>query len=369
MAKINVLYISTGMDVGGLEKNILDIAHYIDKKKFNPLFAYLTRGGAIADQLRSEGYTVFALGFPGFNHPKLLFTLLKLVKIIKAHHVQIIHAYNFPPSVIGLFAHIVTGVQFVSSRVQMTGWQGRLHRLMYRIVNKHAGAIIANSQSGLKLTRREGGIEDRRLHHINNPIEVVGEIEPSADELKKQLSIPREYKIVGMVANLKLIKNPILFVKAAISILQTNKEVVFLLIGDGPKRQKLEEMVRREGLDKSILFLGRVTPPVPFYRCMDMFVLTSISEGSPTSILEAMSYGLPIVATSVGGVPEIVRDGLNGFLVPSGNVPQLVDAINKLLRDDNLRKRMGRQSKEIIDIDFNIDKVIEQMERLYYDIL
>jgi glycosyltransferase involved in cell wall biosynthesis len=188
-------------------------------------------------------------------------------------------------------------------------------------------------------------------------------------ELRRELGLADGTKLVGIVARLVPIKNHRLFLQAAKLVAEAVPEARFLVVGDGELREELEAYARDLGLDGSVLFTGwrRDLPRV--YADLDVVVLTSINEGTPVSLIEAMAAGVPVVATAVGGVPDVVAGGETGYLVEAGDAEGLAEAIIKLLRHPQKASEMGIAGREAVYPRFAAQTLIANVEGLYTGLL
>jgi glycosyltransferase involved in cell wall biosynthesis len=146
-------------------------------------------------------------------------------------------------------------------------------------------------------------------------------------------------------------------------------EAKLCLVGDGPDRRAIERRAHDLGLMRDTLFLGYQEDVAPFYAAFDAFVLPSGNEGTPVTTIEALAAGRPVVATRVGGVPDVVRDGEDGFLVDSGDVGLLGDRLATLARDEALRKRMGTAGRSRVVPRYAVDRLVDDVDRLYRSLL
>jgi glycosyltransferase involved in cell wall biosynthesis len=161
------------------------------------------------------------------------------------------------------------------------------------------------------------------------------------------------------------VKGHACLIEAARIVCRAVPSAKFVLVGDGAERPKLEQQVGQAGLEKNFLFLGLRQDVPELLACCDLSVLPSEAEGLPNSVLESMAAGLPVVATRVGGTPEIIIDGVNGLLVPPRNPPALADAILRVLQDADLARRLSRTGQARMRTRFSYDRLIAQLEQLY----
>jgi glycosyltransferase involved in cell wall biosynthesis len=146
-------------------------------------------------------------------------------------------------------------------------------------------------------------------------------------------------------------------------------DAVLCMVGDGPDRAALEQRARELGVIRDTLFLGYQEDVAPFYAAFDALVLPSSNEGTPVSVIEAMAAGRPVVATRVGGVPDVVRDGEDGFLVETGETDALAERLERLARDPALRDRMGVHGRERVLPRYAVDRLVDDVDRLYRSLL
>ena len=186
--------------------------------------------------------------------------------------------------------------------------------------------------------------------------------------VRDKLKIGNDELVVGTVANFRTVKNPTMFVNIGLEVCNLIDGVKFLSIGEGPERKLLESRVSEAGMNQRIQFLGQVVPANPYYESMDIFILTSNNESCPMAVLEAMSHGLPVVATHVGGVPEVIQQDVNGILVPSNESSTFVESLYGLIKDVKLQQRMGKKSRQIYYKHFESTEIIAQLENVYCEL-
>ena len=189
--------------------------------------------------------------------------------------------------------------------------------------------------------------------------------------MRQKLGFNIDDLLIGHVANFRTPKGHRYLIEAAAKVVAQCHSAKFLLVGEGTGelREQAKKQIAESGLEDNVHLLGFRKDVPDLLKCFDIFVLSSISEGLPLSVVEAMGAGLPIVATDVGGLPELVDDGKNGFLVPTRDSEKLADALLTLLRDNDLRDKMGKASREIADQKFSIDNMISHYQGLYREIL
>ncbi len=188
-------------------------------------------------------------------------------------------------------------------------------------------------------------------------------------EFRRELGLDDGRPLIGIVARLVPIKRHEDFIAASALVLARHPEARFLVIGDGERRTELEALTGRCGLSERVRFLGWRHDLDRIYVDLDVVVLTSANEGSPVSLIEAMAAARPVVATAVGGVPDLVEHGVTGWLTPSGDPSSLADAIATLLADPERRRAMGTAGRKRVADGYGVDRLVSDVERLYTDLM
>ena len=207
-------------------------------------------------------------------------------------------------------------------------------------------------------------LDQKRIHVIRNGVQLPDVCMPR-EEIRRKLGIGQDNKVVSAVGNLFFQKGLEFFAEAAKLTWQKHRKAHFMIVGDGPDRQVLEDRVRSWGLNDNFTFTGFRKDVPDLLRASDVFVLTSLDEGLPNVILEAMAAGIPVVATHVGGVNELVVDKVTGFLVQPKDVRAIADGIARLLNDEDLASKMGQDGAERVRQEFTLEKNVDELERLF----
>jgi glycosyltransferase involved in cell wall biosynthesis len=213
------------------------------------------------------------------------------------------------------------------------------------------------------------GIPADRLVTIHSGTD-LRKLSPRTDgtPLRKKLGLPENHIIIGTIAAFTPEKDYPSLIMAASKVIETCPDVTFCAVGDGLQQEHMMLLAEKFGLGGRFIFTGFRNDVEQFLSCFDIFALTSIQEGLGTSILDAQAHGLPVVACRTGGIPEIVNDGVNGFLVPVHGPTELADALIKLVRTPSMRKEFGERSIESVKL-FSIDRTVKQNIALYKQII
>ena len=229
---------------------------------------------------------------------------------------------------------------------------------------RQADCFIAASEAIRKMLVADGVPEDRTVT-VHEGIDVEHVLAAPPVNVHEAFWLPHEAPVVGNVAALVPHKGQRYLVEAAHRVVQEIPDARFVVLGEGELRDHLEKQVRDHYLEKHVLLPGFRTDVLGCMKAFDLFVMSSVTEGLGTSILDAMACGRPVVATSAGGIPEIVEDGVTGLLVPPRDAAALADAIVRMLRDAPLRKRMGEAGLSRVRERFTVERMVEGTAGVY----
>jgi glycosyltransferase involved in cell wall biosynthesis len=232
--------------------------------------------------------------------------------------------------------------------------------------------MIFISRPLLDWALREGVTKREKSVTIYSGIELnrfVPVSEEEKDRLRERWGLGREAPVVGIVSKLWEGKGHSILIQAFRDIQEEIPDARMVIVGEGYLKDRLAQQVRQLGLGTSVLFTGFVGDPAQIIATLDVAVLPSFFEGMGRVLLEAMAMGKPVVATRVGGIPDLVENGVNGFLVSPGSVPELRDAVLRLLKDRGLSARMGRLGKNRVTETFGADRMVRSIEQVYRQLL
>jgi glycosyltransferase involved in cell wall biosynthesis len=293
-----------------------------------------------------------------------LWAVKNLAGLIHEECIEIIHFHTAHAHTLGLLAAQMTKVpmRFLTRRVDFHIHRHLLNNWKY---GSALTAILAISE-GIRRVLVEDGVCPQRVFTVPSGIDLarIKEVgDPS--KMRGEFRIPQSAILVGIVAALAPHKDHRNFLEAAALVAGTIPEARFLIVGEGELRADLERLSASLGLSKKVIFAGFREDVLEITKGLDIFVMSSYLEGMGTALLDAMALGRPIVATKVGGIPDIVLDGKSGLLVPSRDPDELARAILKLARAPQLRDEMGAQGKEQARL-FSIQRTVENTEAVYY---
>lgn len=366
MKKLKVLQVIGGGEIGGAERHLLTLMRLMDRERFTPELLCLCRG-PFAPQCRQEGITTHEVIM---RHKLDLTTVAPIRHLIRKQDIDIVHTHGVRANLVARIAGRAEGIPVVTTfhsllrydySSQAEAW---VARVLTRLTNNRTDRFIAIS-GAVKEDLIAMGVAPDKVQVIYNGLDVsllVPGDDPNA--VRRKLGILPGQRVVAMVGRLHAVKGHVYLLQAARQIVTQYDDVVFLLVGEGPERQQIERTVEELGLSDKVIMTGYYPNISELYPIMDMLCLPSLMEGMGLVLLEAMYFGVPVVATQVGGIPEVIIDGESGLLVAPGNSEALAVAITWLLDDFYLRQRLiagGRQRAQ----EFTVEKMVHHTEKVY----
>lgn len=361
-----VLIVIKGLGRGGAEQLLLSGVPYLDTERYRYQFAYLLPWkDSLVPELAGAGFAVHCL-----DGAKGAAWAGRLRALVRREGIDLVHAHS-PVAAAGVRA--VAGRRTRVVYTEHNLW-GRYHRATWAANlatfprNDH---VFAVSETVADSIRYPGPLRllpmppVETLHHGLDPAALPA---PGHDGVRGELGIPEDAPVVGNVANFKAAKDHATLLRAAAQVREAIPAVRFVLVGQGPLEAEARRLAGELGLDATVVFAGFRTDATRLMAAFDAFALSSTYEGLPIALIEAMATGCPAVVTRVGGTPEVVADGVQGFLVPPRDPAALAAGLTRLLGDPTLRAGMGAAAADRAQ-DFDIRKAVRRMEQVYAQLL
>jgi len=362
---IRVLHLTFNMGIGGTEQVIRQLVTGLDDRQVRPeilcIDGYV---GPLGEQLQDQGIRITALSRqPGFDRA----LIRNIREVLVADNIDVVHCHQYTPWAYGWFAALGTGVKVVFTE------HGRFHPDRYRykaiLVNQFMAwstrAMVAISSATRDALARHEFIPRRRIEVVYNGI---APLQPDASEMarvREALSIPPQAFVVGTVSRLDPIKNQTMMLRAFARFVERCPQAYLLIVGDGPERQPLELLAEQLGVRDQVRFTGFIDAPVNHLALMDVFLLSSHSEGTSMTLLEAMSLGIAPVVTGVGGNPEIVEHERNGLVTRPGDEVDFADALIRLWECPEDRQALSDAARRCFQERFHRDSMLKAYQGIY----
>ena len=369
--KINVLFVVMHLKGGGSERLVHNLALKLDRKFFNPSIAYFFEDGALKEFSKYE--------IPLYHVPKNkrfdISTIKGIGEIIRKNNIHIVNAHHFMPMVYSFYGSKVKNnckliyTEHAKSEVDKILWKWQ--KIGGYLLNRSDAAVGVTGEVS-EAIHNKFKLHSSKVFTIKNGVDLNAYRDSNNKEkLKKELGIAEDEKVIGIVANLKRIKNHFFLLKAFEKLTKKNNKVKLFLVGQGfendPENteEELRIFVDKNGLKEKVLFLGYRADIPDLLNIMDIFCLTSFKEGLPISLIEAMAAGLPIVGTDVEGIRDVISHNKNGFLIQLDDMDGLRSALQKLLHDESLRQRFAQESK-LIARTYSLGQCVSEYENLFF---
>jgi glycosyltransferase involved in cell wall biosynthesis len=367
MRKIRVLHAVEDLKVGGLETILADIVLNLNKKLFNVDVIALAGKGKIGEELEKNGVFLRLLNVSNYHR---LSSINKIVRAIKKGKYDIVHTHGYFASTSVRTAAFLARVPVILSHVHNTHLTyAPRHLRIEKALSYITDLIYCCSNAVREFVIKSEKIPEKKIRVLYN-----GTRSPTQTELIKIPQLPefKKYsdKIIINVSRLVKQKGHKILIEAASKVVMKQPNTIFLVVGDGPLKGQLEKQINELNLTDNVFLLGERRDVWSLLNIADIFALpTSGWEGLGLSLVEAMAMGLPLVGSRLGGIPEVIENDLNGFLVPPNDSGQLANALIRLLDNKNLAQKMGESSKKIYQEKFSLEHMIKTVEEDYLTLI
>jgi glycosyltransferase involved in cell wall biosynthesis len=381
---IKVAYILTGIDFGGVEKVSINFLKNYDRCRYTIIPISLIRPwepqNIFIQKLKEEGFISYSIPIArrprsdGRDWLRIPRCFWLIYNTLKKEGFDVVHTHGYIADIFGILSARLLGIPvistchgFISNNLTFKTYNA-LESLALRLSNR---ILAVSSSVNDDLVRR--GIRQSRIFVVQNGIDEppeVHRITQYRQETRKALNVTDEDYLLGYVGRLSAEKGVTHLVEA-LSYLSgySHVSVKLVVIGTGPEAKHLADLANEKGITNLCIFAGFQTEIEKWLAALDVFVLPSLSEGTPMALLEAMSFGLPVVATKVGGIPRIIEDGITGLLVRPGDPKSLATAIMRFIDDKVLRQNIIREASNLVKSGFSAKAWSRTVENHYERLL
>jgi glycosyltransferase involved in cell wall biosynthesis len=339
---------------GGTQRQAIELLKRIDRQRFKIYPVCFHDDGPWRPQVAELGDPISCFPIHGFGRPATARQLRAFAAWCRRNRIAVLHTWDIYSNVFGLAGAALAGVPVRIGSRRGLGGPARVRRLQ-RVAYRFAHRIIANSRAAAEQVAGDG-VPPGRITIVPNGIDL--------DRFRARTSSTNA-KRIAMVACLRPGKRVDVLIAAAPRVLERHPTAEFVIAGDGPCREELIALARSTGVDRAFQFLGQCDNVATVLADAGLFVLPSASEAFPNAILEAMATALPVVATRVGGIPELVEEGVTGHLVDPGDSQQLADSLIEVLDAPERGIELGRNGRQRIEETYSFDRMVKQFESLY----
>ena len=363
---IEVLYLITELSMGGAQRALLHLLGGINRERFTPTVACLYNGdGEIAHEIQTLDIPVFDARMYGKTD---LMALNRLYQHVRSQRLTILHTSlfhaNLPGRIIGRWTGVPIIISSERTMAMESEWRYRLNRWTFGNVDR----VVAVSREVGEFCITHIGLPVQKMVVIHNGVDIPTLPLDAREQARLELGLSQDALVCGAVSRLELVKG-IDDLILAFAQVGTALAAHLVIVGDGPERRHLEQVVQELGVTDRVIWVGYSANIPSLLSAFDIFVQPSLHEGLPNTVLEAMAAGLPVIATRVGGTPEMVLNGETGMLVPKSDPDSLADAITPLLGNPEARESMGRAGRQRVQQHFTVEEMVQKTEQLYEELL
>lgn len=356
------------LGVAGIECQLLLLLKHLDRAQVQPYLCLLRGQGEHSQKfVELDGRPVLRLEVGSLLRPSTLPKAMRFARFLRRERIDVLHPLFHDSLYFGAPVAKLAGVPcVVRFRVDLNYWMKLHDRWVSRILSSLLDATVANCEACKQAAIRDEWAPPESVKIIPNGLDLSRF--PESPKVRIETEAALETR-VGVVANLRPVKNLALFIRAAELLQASHPNARFLIAGEGDSRNDLEARIRQSRLQDRCELLGAIANVPEFLRTLDVAVLCSDSEGSPNSIMEYMAAACPLVSTNVGGCGELIQHEEHGLLVDSNDAEKLAAAIDRLLRDRDLAMRLGTNARQRALAEYGIDLQARRYEYCYRDLL
>lgn len=365
-----IVYLINGLGAGGAEMMLYRLLERIDRNSLRPEVVILLKlSGPLQGKIESLGIKVHSVGVSSKYD---LGAVLRLYRILKDLKPDILQTQLFAADILGRLLGKILKIPVVITSIRNIYYGGFSRYLLFRLTDSCADRTTFVSRAALQRFAALRAVDPAKAVLIHNGLNpdlfhrATGRDEKLA--LRRELNLPEEGNLILAVGSLTQQKGYGVFLKALRLLKIDHYEYTALIVGSGPLKKEIKKEAAELGLEDRVILLGRSDRVPELMAAADLLVLSSLWEGLPGVVLEAMASELPVVATAVGGTPELVVEEENGYLVAPGEAEELAAALAKVLNlPEDLRVKLGRKGRKKVEELFSLDKMVTSYEKLYAD--
>ncbi|HUN62528.1 MAG TPA: glycosyltransferase [Candidatus Sulfotelmatobacter sp.] len=365
-----MLFVICNLDRGGTETQVVELAKRLTSSQCLITVAALQGHGSLRAELAKAGIRI--VDFPkvgGLVSVRGAHQFLRLVRFIRKEQFDVVHSHDLWANLIAVPAARLAGAPLVFSSQRDLAhlyWYTPSRLKVISRIHRWADGVIVNSAAVKDMVQHRFLVPAARIHLVHNGIDFERFSSAHADRKQILPMLEGPEKLFLTVANMhSAVKGHFELIDAAKSVVASHPEARFVLVGDGTERENIENSAKQTAVHSFFLFLGQRHDIPDLLSCCDVFVLPSRAEGLPNSILEAMAAGLPVVATSVGGIPEIIEDQITGILVPPQDPDALAGALLKMLGNHGLAGEIATAGRRRARERFSFERAVAELRSIY----
>ncbi len=336
------------------------VAANLDANKYASLICAIDKGGALEPEIKNSAIPYFVMN----RRSGLDFALIwRMVGLFKAHKIRVVHTHHFNQLLYSVLAAKLTGARIIHMEHSIAYLKSNKLRSALKFLSLFCDKVLAIGNDGAEFLRERVKISESKLEIVRAGVDphLYSETKPQA---RAALGLDEDAKIAVIVARLFPEKNHLMLLEAFAEVTRRVDNAQLLIVGEGTEREAIESQIKQLHLENAVRVLGVRRDVARLLAAADLFVLSSDREGLPIAVLEAMAAGKPVVATRVGDLPAVIRDGETGRLVEAKNSLGFAEAIIEILTDLDLSSKMEAQAKRAVEA-YGLQAMLDKFDRLY----
>lgn len=371
--RTTILVFANSFRLGGSERQAVELVRHLDRERFAPVVACFDLEGPLLDDLPADLPTPESYPLTRFAHPTSIVQAARFTSFLHRSSVDVVQTFDYYSNMFAIPVARMAGVPIVvGARREGPGQRGRWRRAVESRCLGAADAIVANARTLGQELVDESGIPEDHVRVIPNGLDLerFDRMARSGVAPKLAADDPDTTTVrVGVLSNLRPEKGHLHLLDALATLVDSIPNLRAYFAGEGPEREAIERRIDELHLGPFVRLLGTVTNAPAFLDAMDVIAHPSLDEGLPNAVIEGMAAGKPIVATRVGGVPELLRSGITGLLVEPGRPDEMAAALRILLASEARRERLGREARRSVEHRFDSRRTSRSFEELYQTLL
>jgi glycosyltransferase involved in cell wall biosynthesis len=355
-----VIMLTWSFVAGGSETYALTVARNLDRQLFTPILCALDQGGALEEEIKRLQIPHYVMHRkPGIQ----LGLMWRLFRLFRRNKVRVVHTHHFNQLFYSFIGAKLCGARLIHTEHSIEAYKRPKLRMALRLMSYFCHRIVVIGDDGARVMREDVGIPPQKLQIILAGVDLDSFGQPR-EQARNELDIDTDVPVAAIVARLSSEKNHRNLLEAWKQVVTHIPQALLVMAGDGPEKESLVEEITRLGLNDNVRMLGVRRDVARILAASNLFVLSSDREGLPVSVLEAMAASRPVVATDVGDLSKVVKEGETGFLVPPKDSAAMAKALTTLLIEPEQAIRLGNTGREAVE-SFGIAPMVEAHQKLY----
>ena len=368
-----MFFLLDSLQVGGTETQAVELARRMNPAAYDVTLGCLRKEGPLLEKLNGSSVRVIEF-YPrgGMDSLSGIYQMLRMTAFLRKEKFDVVHAHDLWSNLMGVIAGKMAGVPVVISSqrdLSHDRWYQTRRSHWLRRVQRMSTVVLTNAKLIREWLINEKGFRPEQVRVVYNGVDCE-RLRSTQNERARFFPGSETCKLIVLVGNMHSdVKGHTTLIAAAPHVVAKFPEARFVLLGDGRRKSEFQQAASAAGVSSEFFFLGRRNDVAEILSVCDIAILPSAAEGMPNAVLEYLATGLPTVASAVGGIVEVIEDGVTGLLTAPGDPEALAGALVRLLGDPDFANRIGRNGSELVKRKFSFERLITEIDNLYDELL